>query len=195
MFYATIQKLRNKLYFTVEDVAEILKIRRGSAMVLCSRYAKGGIFIRLKNNFYVLEEGWERLSKDEFMEIANYLQVPSYISCMSALSAYEVTTQVQRNFYESVSLKRSRRFEVKGAIFNFFKIKKELYFDFLKQGSFFIASKEKALVDALYLYSFGKYKLDFASLDLAKIDKNKIRLLLKKYPQRTKTIAKTLCKI
>lgn len=195
MFYAAIKKLRNKLYFTVEDVVEVLKIRRPSAMVLCSRYVKDGIFIRLKNNFYVLEERWERLSKDEFMEIANYLQVPSYISFMSALSVYEVTTQVQRNFYESVSLKRSRRFEIKGVIFNFNKIKKEYYFDFLKRGSFFIAGKEKALMDALYLYSFGKYKLDFASLDLAKIDKNKIKQLLKKYPLRTKKIAKSLCKI
>lgn len=195
MNYLKLQKLKSKLYFTIEDMADILNIKPESARVLASRYVKGGIFLRLKNNLYVLEQNWDASSRDYFLRISNFLQVPSYISFMSALSIYEVTTQVQRNFFESASLKRSRRFEVRGAVFNFYKLKKEYYFGFVKKEDIFIATKEKAFIDALYLYSFGKYRIDFDSLDLDKLDKAKVKNLLKAFPRKTSNIAKRLCKI
>ena len=42
----------------------------------------------------------------------------------------------------------------------------------------FIAIKEKALVDAMYLYSFGKYKIDFSALNLKVFDKRKLKEIL-----------------
>lgn len=93
---------------------------------------------------------------------------------MTALFLYEITTQVQRNFFESASLKRSVRSDIKGIAFNFYKIKREYYFDFIKREDVFIATKEKAFIDIVYLYSFGKYKVDFSSLNFDRLDKNKI---------------------
>lgn len=195
MRYAELRKLRDRLYFTLEDLQDLLGIKPESARVLCTRCNKKGIFIRLKRNFYVLNEKWDSFSQEDYLKISNLLQVPSYISFMTALSFYEITTQVQRDYFESVSVKRSVRFNINGITFNFYKLKKQYYFDFIKKGDIFIATKEKAFIDAVYLYSFGKYRLDFSSLDLDKLDKGKIKKILKVYPRKTRNIAKKLCGI
>lgn len=195
MDYARLKQLQKKLYFTVRDLADTLGIKIESARVLASRYTKDGIFIRLKNNFYVLEQKWAGLAQEDFFMLSNYLQVPSYISLTSALWFYEITTQVPRNFFESISLKRSQKFNIKGASFLYYKVKKEFYGDFIRRGNFFIAAREKAFIDAVYLYSFGKYKLDFSSLDTAKLDKRRLKQIIKKYPDKTKQIVRKICGI
>lgn len=195
MRYPEIRKLKDKLYFTVDDLQELLGIKPESARVLCARYTRRGFFIRLKRNFYVLSEKWENFSTEDFLKISNILQVPSYISFMTALSLYEVSTQVQRDFYENASLKRSASFEVKGSMFNFHKLKKIYYFDFIKKDGIFIATREKAFVDSVYLYSFGKYKIDFSSLDLNKLDKDRLLAIMGEYPQKTRNIIQKQCRI
>ncbi|MBN2453675.1 MAG: hypothetical protein JXB40_05400 [Candidatus Omnitrophica bacterium] len=191
----TIKKLRELPYFTIDDLARISGIGHASAYVFCNRYVKNGVFIRLKNNFYVLEEMWGRLAPEGRFKIANYLQVPSYISFMTALSYYEMTTQVQRDFFESASLKRSAAFEAPPAEFSYYKLKKELYFGFVKMKDFFIATPEKALIDSLYLYSFGRFGLDLDSINMKHFDKAALRAILKVFPKKTKEIAKKICKI
>lgn len=195
MDYPKIRTLKKKLYFTIEDLVDILKIKPESAWVLCNRNIKNGGFIRLKNNFYVLSDNWESFSQEQFFKIANYLQVPSYISFMTALSIYDVTTQVQRNYFESVSVKRSKKYDIQGVAFNFYKLSKNYYFNFIKKGDVFIATKEKAFMDAVYLSSLGKYKLDFDSIDLNKLDKKEIKRILKRYPMRTKAQLEKVCGI
>lgn len=195
MNYSDLTKLREKLYFTVNDLAEVLNIQIESARVICSRYVKKNIFIRLKNNFYILEQNWNHLVREDLFKISNFLQVPSYISFMTALSFYEVTTQIQQNFFESAAIKRSKEINVKAVVFHFYKLKKEYYFHFIKHNNIFLATKEKALVDALYLYSFGKYKMDFNSIDFNKFDKDIIKNIIIKYPQKTRNIAGSLCRI
>lgn len=195
MKYKELQTLRNHLYFTSEDVAGLLGIKSSSAIVLCARYIKNGLFIRLKKDLYALKERWEINSSADFYRISNILQVPSYISLMTALSFYEVTTQVQRGFFESVCIKRTDRYEIDGIIFNFYKLKRELYFDFTKQEDFFIATKEKAFLDAMYLYSFGKYAFDIDSIDVGKLDVKRIKKLLEVYPERTQMMVKRTCRI
>lgn len=193
--YQEVQKLKNKLFFTVSDVAGLLAIKPESAWVLCSRYVKNGIFIRLKNNFYILAQNWETLGQEDFFKLANYLQVPSYISFMTALTFYGISTQVQRGFFESASLRRSAQWEAGEATFNFCKLKKRLYFDFNKQGDYFIATREKAFVDAAYLYSFGKYTFDIDSLDLKKLDKKRLKVIAQPFPDKTKKMVRRLCAI
>ncbi len=188
-------KLSPKLYFSSADLAAILQIKPNSAKVLASRYAKSGLFLRLKKNFYCLTQNWQHYTLEQFLQLANLIQVPSYISFMTALSFYEVTTQVQRNFYESAAQKRSTGFDIKGTLFAYYKLKREYYFDFTRQGNMFISTKEKAFVDAVYLYSFGKYKIDFASLDLRKIEKRRLWRIIRVYPMKTVKIVRQLCKI
>jgi len=185
MKYNKLKKIK-KLYFTYQDIAKILSIAEDSARVLCTRYVKQKYFIRIKRNFYILKERWDNITSNQRLELANILQVPSYISLMTALSFYEYTTQVQQKFIESISLYRTFTKDIEGTIFNYSKIKKDLYFGFSKKNNIFIASPEKAFIDSLYLSYLGKYNLDINSLNLEKIDRKSCENILKTYPSKFK---------
>jgi predicted transcriptional regulator of viral defense system len=187
--------LAKKTYFTPKELQELLEIKAVSANVLASRYAKDGIFIRLKKNFYALHDSWDNFGREEMFRISNLLQVPSYVSFMTALSFYELTTQVQRDYYESATFKRSVKTNVKGKLFVFQKLKKKYYFDFVRKDTFFIATPEKAFVDCVYLRSFGKYKFDLASIDTRKLNKTRLKRILKAYPAKTRSMAANVCTI
>ena len=194
MNYSDLVKLQEKLYFSAEDVAVLLQIKIESAQVLCSRYTKQGIFIRLKKNFYVLENNWNRYETVDFYQLANFLQVPSYISCVSALAFYGITTQVPREWYESISLKRTIQYTAHGTAFYYFKIKSPYYFGFSKAGNTFIAKKEKAFLDACHLSVFGNYTADWSAMNTDALDKIVLDEMLKVFPDKTKSFVKSICK-
>lgn len=189
------RSLKKSLFFTTEEVVHKFGITRASAHVLCSRQVKNGSFIRLKKNFYVLEDRWPYLERQDFFVIANYLQVPSYLSCTTALVYHGLTTQVTRDWYESVSLKRSIRYNARGVSFSYFKLKKDWYFGFTKIGPFFMAQKEKAFLDACHLCVYGHYTLDWSALDMDRLDIDNLKALMKPFPRRTKEMVKKLCGI
>lgn len=186
------RSLRNKLFFTSEDVAGLFNVTRASAQVFCSRQVKNGAFIRLKKDFYCLDERWPYLERKDFFTISNHLQVPSYISFTTALVYHGVTTQGPQGWYEGAAMKRSIQFTAGGAIFSFLKLKKNFYFGFTKIGSFFIAQKEKAFLDACHLTVYGHYALDWAALDLERLDRTRIENLLAPFPERTRNRVKEI---
>lgn len=188
-------RLIKKLYFTYQDVARVLGISGESAKVSCSRYTREGLLIRLKPNYYMLREKWDNLETVQEFELANILQVPSYISLTTALVFYEYTTQVQRNFVESIGIRRTREINIDDAIFNYTRINRGLYFGFEKMENFYIASPEKAFVDAIYLESYGRYRLDISSVDLNKFDLTEINKILSEFPKRMKIRVQDLWKI
>jgi predicted transcriptional regulator of viral defense system len=163
--------------------------------VLCSRQAKSGALIRLKNDFYVPAERWPYLDRQDFFIIANFLQVPSYISCTTALAYHGLTTQASRRWYESVALKRSVRYGAGDATFPYFKLKKEFYFGFTKIGPFFMAEKEKAFLDACHLSAYGCYAIDLSALDIERLDKVSVESVMTPFPERTRNLARKICRI
>lgn len=180
----------SKLYFGYEDIAKALDISADSAKVTASRYANQGILVRVKRNMYVLRDVWKATGREEKFVLVNLGQVPSYISLMSALDYYEITTQVQRNFFESVAIKRTKEIHIDGSIFKYVKINSALYFGFKKEKDFFIATPEKALVDAFYLMSYGRYALDISALSADKLDREEIRRISKDFPLKTQKMLK-----
>jgi predicted transcriptional regulator of viral defense system len=178
----------NKFYFGHEEISRALGISLQSSKVSASRYIRQGFLVRIKRNIYVLKEKWKILEREEKFILANLVQVPSYISLMTALDYYEVTTQMQRDFIESVAVKRTKEVEVEKTIFNYTKISTNLYSGFKKEKNFFIATPEKAFLDALYLMSLGRYNLDIASLDFSKLNRAEIRRLVKKFPSKTQKL-------
>ena len=182
----------DKLYFSHEDVAALLGIKKESAAVLCARYVKKGLLTRLKRDIYVRTEALARLTTIDLYRIANLLQVPSYVSLTSALSYYGVSSQVQRGFVESISIKRSKALERGGASFRYFKVSPGLYGGFVKKQGVFIATPEKGMLDALYLASIGRYSLDAASLDLEKLDRAAMDRLALGYPMKTQQFLERL---
>lgn len=179
-----LNKIR-KPYFGYEEIARVRGIGLASAKVTASRYVRQGLLLRLKKNLYVLREAWNTASKEDKFRLANLGQSPSYISLMSALEYYEITTQVQRDFFESVAVKRTKIIQVNGSVFRYSKINETLYFGFKKEKGFFIATPEKALLDSFYLMSYGRYTLDLSALDAEKFDRRIIRRLSSKFPLKT----------
>ena len=177
--------------FGYEDISRALGISAGSARVTASRYTKQGTLLRLKRNMYVLREAWNVAGREDKFRLANMGQVPSYISLMTALDYYEVTTQMQRDFFESVAVRRSREMDMDGSVFRYVKLAGNLYDAFKKEKGFFIAVPEKALLDAFYLMSYGRYSLDLSSLDSAKLDRSKIEHLSRQFPSKTRNMLKT----
>ena len=182
----------DKPFFSHEDVADILGIKKESAAVLCARYVKKGLLARLKRDLYLRTEALAHLAETDLFRIANLLQVPSYVSLTTALSHYGVSSQVQRSFVESVSIKRSKALDRGGASFRYFKVKAALYGGFVKDQGVFIATPEKAVLDALYLASMGRYSLDVSSLDLDKFDRAALDRLALGYPMKTRNFLERL---
>ena len=191
MLYSDLRKIR-KIFFSYTDVAEILKVSEDSAKVYCNRFIKQNLIIRPKRGFYILREKWENITLKQLMELANLLQVPSYISLTTALIYYGITSQVQQNFIESISVMRTKEIDVESTVFKYFKIKRNLYSGFNKVENLFIAMPEKALLDALYLNVLGKYRLDLNSIDFNKFDKEKLNYLLKNCPPRIRDMIRKI---
>ena len=184
MTYERILKKITKPFFTLDDLAFALELKPESAAVLCNRYVKKGLLTRLKRGLYARTENLGNMGQGEFFQIANLLQVPSYISLMTALSYYGMTTQVQRNFFESICIKRTKTFDRGGLTFRYIKINSRLYGGFKKDKGVFIALPEKAILDSFYLASMGRYPLDVSSLDLTKLDEHLLTDLSRMYPSK-----------
>jgi len=179
-----------KLYFGYEEIGNALAIKEASAKVAASRYVKQGLLLRMKRNMYLLRNVWNTAGQDEKLLLANLGQVPSYVSLATALDFHQITTQIQRDFFESVAMKRTKEIHLDSTVFRYVKIARPLYFGFNKVKGIFIATPEKAFLDAFYLLSLGRYALDISALDTEKLDRKEIRRLSKKFPSNTRRLLK-----
>ncbi len=114
---------------------------------------------------------------------------------MTALSFYGITTQVQRDWYDNISVKRSIRFDTQGVVFHYYKFKTAYYFGFVRRRDLFIATKEKAFVDTAHLCAFGKYSMDWHACNLEMLDKRLIADMATIFPEKTQKTIRVLCKI
>jgi predicted transcriptional regulator of viral defense system len=175
-----------KLYFGCDELARALGITHDSARVAASRYVRQGLLVRVRRNLYVLRETWEACGREEKFIIANMGQVPSYISLTTALDYYGITTQMQQDFFESVTLFRTKTIQVHRTVFTYTKMAEPLYSGFIKERGFFIATPEKALLDALYLMSYGRYRADLSAIDASRLDLSKLKALSDEFPVKTR---------
>src|SRR5690606_10177351 len=184
----------NKLILNIDDISKILSISKESAKVTANRYVQNDQLIRLKRNYYITPTKYENLKEEDLFKLANMLQVPSYISFMSALSYYNISTQQVQGVIESAALKRTKNINVENIEFRFILIKEGLYSDFIMKKDFFIATPEKSLADAVYLTSLSRYSCDFEAIDFSKINKQKVNLIIEQTNKKTISFWKDLCK-
>lgn len=180
-------------WFGTAEIARALAIRRPSARVAASRWRRRGLVHRLKNDFYVRADGWADRSREDLYRLAAFLRVPSYVSLLTALAHHGVSTQVPRGVVESMTLRRPSRHAAGGVEFRFFKTRRELFGGYSRTDGYFMASPEKALVDAVHLSVFGAYALDRAALTTSRLDRRRLRAALAGYPARTVSAVEDLC--
>lgn len=183
-----IKKLRslNKPYFIVADLEKILRLERDSLYVTLNRLVKSGVLQRLSKNIYTLFTEETDLEK-----IALETYFPSYLSFEQALSQYGILSQMP--YALTLATPRPTKIKSIGNVtVEYSHLKKELFFGFILKNGKYIAEKEKALLDQLYMVSLGKRSFDIEELDLKSIDRKKLDEYAKKFPVGIKPLLKRL---
>lgn len=185
MNYKLFETLRQntKEYYTVSDLLKILNLKRKSVYVILNRLVKSGILIRLKNGIYQ-----KNFSPLNIEKVVNQFYYPSYLSFESALSKYGVISQIPY-LYTFTTLRKTKKITLAGCKVEYHKIKKDLYFGYKLIDGIFIAEPEKAFLDLMYFVSYGKEKI-LEKINIKKLNKKKVLLISKKFPERTQKLVK-----
>lgn len=159
--FIDIFRKKNVTVFTINDLEKFFGNRSPvTYWNLVKRLQKSNVIRQLIRGKYEFLFSAEKAGD---YEIANHLVNPSYISLETALSFYEIIDQFPY-MITSVTLKKARSYEVGSKSYAYAKIAKDLFFDYQKQGNFLIASKQKAVLDYLYLAFRGKRSRNNISL-------------------------------
>lgn len=135
----------------------------------------------------------ERLVKGKYIlsnsnisdfEKAGMILSPSYVSLESALTFYGILPQFTYSV-TSVTTQKARKYQIGGKEYEYAKIQKAFFSDYIKKDNFLIATPEKALIDLIYLASKRLRKIEFSDLDLSIINWdlfNKLRVSINYKP-------------
>lgn len=157
--------------FTPREFRDIFGVPEKTARIFITRNIKSGLFIKLRNNFYLLKD-----SHTDPYFIANKLYQPSYISLETALAHYGIIPEAIYTI-TSVTSKPTREFLTPIWTFSYQRIKREVFtgyraMDF--QGTTVLfAEPEKALADYLYFVDLKHVSLN-DRLELRRITKKKV---------------------
>ena len=161
-------------FVTEAEFARLFKIENQNTLnKTLQRLNKNGILIRVIKGKYVLASA----DYGDF-ELANFLVQPSYVSFESALSFYGVLPQFTYTL-TSATIKRAKKiFFAKEFEYN--HLDRDLFWGFIKNKNFLIATPEKAFLDTLYLSLKGLRKIDLDELDISMLDKKVLNEFLRK---------------
>lgn len=179
-----IKKLRgfHKSYFIVADLEKVLNLKRESLYVTLNRLVKSGVLVRLARNIYSLF-----IESVDIEKIANELYFPSYLSFEQVLSRYGILSQIPYT-QTFATVRPTKKMTITGVAVEYSHVKKELFFGYTLTDGRYIAEKEKALLDQLYMVSMGKRSIDIEEIDLKDIDKNKLEKYAKAFPNQIKPL-------
>lgn len=167
------EKLKDSglLIFTPREFCGVLGVSPKTGSVFLSRNLKSGLFVKLRNNYYMLKD-----SRPALQLIANKLYQPSYISLETALSHYGIIPEVVYAV-TSITTKPTREFKTPRGVFSYQRIKKEVFTGYSPvtwEGRVvLLAEPEKALADHLYFVDLKKTSLN-DRLNLKRINKGKL---------------------
>ena len=134
--------------FTAKDISLIWK--ETSLSIIKSRinyYVKKEKLYHLRRGVYAKDKNYNKF------ELATKIYTPSYLSLETALQKEGIVFQYYKSIFVISYL--SREISCDGRIFIYKKIKYDILTNPLgikKEDNYFIATKERAFLDALYLY-------------------------------------------
>lgn len=176
---ATLNDLKIKVV-TPSSLSKILDIDNENTIYkIIERLEKNKLINRLIKGKYIVSN----VNISDF-EKANLILSPSYISLESALTYYGVLPQFTYSI-TSVTTQKSKRFEIGDKEYEYTKISRNFYSDFVKKDNFLIATPEKAFIDLIYLASKKLRKIELTDLDMSIIDWdlfNKLRVQINYMP-------------
>lgn len=173
-----VEKLKEYAVFSALDVEKILCKSRQYAYLFIQRLKIGGII-------HEIEKGRYTCYTDPFL-IASRIVWPSYISGWAALQYHHLTEQLASTIEVATTRSRKqRKIEFMNVRIEFSRLNPLHFFGYekleYKNHQIFMANKEKALIDALFLGHISPIEFK----EILKINKNKISIRrLKSYSKR-----------
>lgn len=139
-------KTYRKPVFTLADLAKITGKEKSYLKVYLFRLKKRKLLREIERGKYALPQ--------HPLVIASHLLFPSYISFLSAYAYYQMTTQIPRNL-QIVAASSKKRISYSQHAVQFIKFQPQKMFGYVRErfmgSEVFIAEKEKAIIDSLYL--------------------------------------------
>lgn len=144
--------------FSPLELQRVLGISAVAARFLVHRYAKRGMFLKLRKGLYCLAD---QLPSE--LAVANRLYEPSYLSFEFALSYYHLIPEAAY-VVTSATSRPTRTLTALDKTFEYHRLKKSVFtgYEPTKVGTetVLIATPEKALVDTLYFVDLKKKTLN-----------------------------------
>jgi len=151
-----VKKKTKGLYFLDKDTLRQLESRENVLDQNIKYWLRTGRLLPLKKGVYLPADQWSReRDKDGYLEyLANRLLAPSYVSLSYVLAQYRLLSEAEAAV-SSVTTKTGRSFRNGPAAFHYFSLSERLFTGYavkrFRQAPVYIATKEKALFDFLYL--------------------------------------------
>jgi len=144
--------------FSPLELQRVLSLSAIAARFLVHRYAKRGVFLKLRNGLYCLAD-----QPPLELAVANRLYEPSYISFELALSHYSLIPEAAY-VITSATTRPTRVVTSLGKTFEYHRLKKSVFtgYEPVKIGTetVLMATPEKAMVDTLYFVDLRKKELN-----------------------------------
>ncbi len=167
-------KLKNtgKNIFKLQDIKTLTGVEKYEYLkIYINRMIKKGLIKTIKKGLYYLAD-----SPPSDFEIANNLYIPSYISLETALVYYGIINQVPYTI-TSVTLKKANMYKFNAKEYSYSHLSQSLFYPDLQKNNILIASREKTIIDTIYLASFRGYDINFDEWDLSDIDMVKLKTI------------------
>ncbi len=166
-FISTIKE-QNLAIITIPDAARIINKSRKYTVLYLKRLEKRKIIKRIEKGKYSLQD-------TPFQVIASNLILPSYISFLSGLSYYNLTTQIPRITQIATTKSKKRIINENGEI-QFINLRR--VFGYKREqtqfGYIFIGETEKIIIDSLFLPKYCPINETFSAIKDSKLDVKKL---------------------
>ncbi len=173
-------QIRRNIFSTLDILRHFPNEKPTTIKIQLSRFLKKGLIFKIKRGLYC----FQREDIDEML-LANKLYRPSYVSLETALNYYGIIPDVPQEI-TSVTPITTKLIKTPFGRFSYTKIKKDLFFGFMKvksaknQEYFYLAYPEKALLDFFYIRKIRN--IADLRLNLAVINMNRYSKFSKSYP-------------
>lgn len=164
----------NKPFYTISDLEKITGLDRKSLYVALNRWTKMKVLERIGKGLYI-PYGNEVLIE----KVASQIYYPSYLSFEYALAKYGILNLIPYTL-TFATFRKTRRYTIAGRDIEYRQIKKELFWGYIYKKGVYIAEKEKAFLDQIYLFKKGMATIEIDELNLKSLSKK----VLFKYAER-----------
>jgi len=161
-------KEKNLGIITIFDAARIINKSRKYTVLYLKR-------LEMRNIIKRIEKGKYSLHDTSFHVIASNLIHPSYISFLSGLSYYNLTTQIPR-IMQIATTKSKKRIRYDNEEIQFINLRRVFGYtrEKTQSGYIFIGEKEKIIIDSLFLPKYCPLNETLGAIRESKLNVNKI---------------------